>query len=112
MVNTPGFYEELQRKTNLVTNPIKEYLLKTGKKACIQQVGSMFTLFFGAKKVNNFEGTKNLDNETFARFFRYMFAHGVYIPPLHVEAWFVSMTHTDEHLNRTCDLILDFLQTG
>lgn len=110
MLNQNGFYEELLRKTNLLIEPIKGYLKKTEKVACIQQAGSMFTLFFGLKEVNNFEDTKRLDNETFARFFRFLFSKGVYIPPLHVEAWFVSMAHTDEHLMKTRDLIIEFLE--
>ena len=111
MVNRQGFYEELQRKTDLLTKPIQDYLHKTQKNASIQQVGSMFSLFFGLREVNNFEDTKHLDNEAFARFFRFLFKHGVYIPPLHIEAWFVSMAHTVEHLLTTKDLIIQFLES-
>lgn len=111
MLEKPDFYKELERKTNLLTQPIKTYLEKTGKKICLPQVGSMFTLFFGSKEVNNFEDTKKLDHETFGKFFRYMFNEGVYIPPLHVEAWFVSMAHSENHLKKTSDLILKFLES-
>lgn len=110
MLNQKGFYEELLRKTNVLTTPIKKYLKETKKSACIQQVGSMFTLFFGLQEVRHFEDTKHLDNETFARFFRYLFSQGIYIPPLHLEAWFISTAHTEEHLLKTRDLILDFLE--
>lgn len=50
MLNQKGFYEELLRKTNILTEPIKDYLRKTGKNGCVQQVGSMFTLFLALKK--------------------------------------------------------------
>lgn len=111
MLNQKGFYEELKRKTDLLVKSLQEYLLKTKKQACIQQVGSMFTIFFGRTEVNDFEDTKSLDNEMFARFFRFLFARGVYIPPLHIEAWFVSMAHSDEHLLKTRDLVMEFLET-
>lgn len=111
MLEQPGFYQELERKTLLLTQPVRDYIAKTGKNLCIPQIGSMFTLFFGAKKIGNFEETKHLDNATFGKFFRYMFNEGVYIPPLHVEAWFVSMAHTDKHLSKTSQLILQFLDT-
>lgn len=110
MVNQEGFYEKLQQKTDLLIQPIKTYLKETGKQATIQQMGSMFTIFFGLKEVNRFEDTKRLDNEAFSRFFRFLFSRGVYIPPLHIEAWFVSMAHTDEHLNQTRDLIIEFFE--
>ena len=109
MLNQTGFYEELLRKTNLLTKPLKEYLEKKQINACIQQIDSMFTLFFGLKKVRHFEDTKHLDNETFARFFRFLFSKGVYIPPLHIEAWFVSMSHKEDHLIKTRDLVMEFL---
>lgn len=111
MLNYSGFYEELERKTNLVTKPIQDYLQKTKKNACIQQIGSMFSLFFGRREVNHFEDAKSLDHETFARFFRFLFKNGVYIPPLHIEAWFVSMAHTEENLIKTRDLIREFLES-
>ena len=111
LLNQPGFYEELQRKTDLLTKPIISYLKETGKNACIQQAGSMFTLFFGLLEINDFEDTKHLDNETFARFFRFMFSHGVYLPPLHIEAWFMSMAHTDKNILKTRDLIIDFFES-
>ena len=101
--------KELERKTDLLTKPIQDYIHKSGKNLCMPQIGSMFTLFFGLKEVNNFEDTKRLDNQAFAEFFRYMFNEGVYIPPLHNEAWFVSAAHTEEHLKRTTELILKFL---
>ncbi len=111
MLNQKGFYEELLRKTDLLTKPIQEYLKKSGKHACIQQVGSMFTVFFGLKEVSNYEDTKRLNNELFAQFFRFLFSHGIYIPPLHLEAWFVSIVHSDENLLKTRDLIMEFFET-
>lgn len=110
IVNREGFYVELLQKTELLTQPIKEFFNQSQKNGCIQQVGSMFTLFFGLKKVSQFEETKQLDNEAFGRFFRFLFSKGVYIPPLHIEAWFVSTAHTEEQLLYTRDLILEFLQ--
>ncbi len=110
LLNQKGFYDELLRKTNLLLRPIIDYLNSSQKNACIQQVGSMFTLFLGLKQVNHFDDTKLLDNQAFAKLFRFLFSQGIYIPPLHIEAWFVSMAHSDDHLNYTRDLIIDFLE--
>ncbi|MFS8563015.1 MAG: glutamate-1-semialdehyde 2,1-aminomutase [Rhabdochlamydiaceae bacterium] len=44
-IEKPGFYEELERKTNLLTKPIQEKINRNNIPACINQVGSMFTLF-------------------------------------------------------------------
>ena len=70
----------------------------------------MFTLFFGQKSVNNSEEANRCDKLKFAKFFRYMFSHGIYIPPMQLEAWFISLAHTEEHLKKTRDLILDYFK--
>jgi glutamate-1-semialdehyde 2,1-aminomutase len=111
MLAEPGFYEEMERKTDLLLNPIQEYILQNNLRMCIQRAGSMFTLFFGKRSVKNGEEAMQLNGEGFASFFRHLFAQGIYIPPLQQEAWFISMAHTDEHLIRTGEVIIDYLQT-
>lgn len=110
MLEGPGTYEELQRKTDLLVNPIRAYLATTELSICLQQVGSMFTLFFGQSAVCNMDDAKNLDLPLFASFFRYLFERGIYAPPSQYEAWFVSTVHTDEHLLYTQEAILAFLR--
>lgn len=109
MVQEPKFYVELQRKADLLIKPLIELIKKRDLEMCIQHVGSMFTIFFGKKRVRDRDDVKGLDNGKFAEFFRYMFEHGVYIPPSQYEAWFVSSVHQDENLNRTRDLVEQFL---
>lgn len=108
MLDLPGFYEELQRKTDLLLAPLKSYLAKHN--ACIQSAGSMFTLFFGKRSVHNMSDAEALDTTTFAKFFRFLFERGIYIPPFQQEAWFISMAHTDAHLKLTADSIIDFFE--
>lgn len=90
LLDKPGFYEELQRKTDLLTVPVRE-------KIELQQVGSMFTIFFEKPAL-------------YKAFFNYLLERGIYIPPLQEEAWFVSMAHTDEHLLYTRDCCISFLR--
>lgn len=105
-----SFYSELERKTDLITNPVRAFLKEIDYPACVQQVGSMFTLFFGRQDVKHFEDAQQLDLKMFGKFFRFMFENGVYLPPSQHEACFVSMAHTDAHLIKTRNLILDFLK--
>lgn len=109
LLEEPNFYESLQAKSDLLIEPLKECIKKKQLNACIQSVGSMFTLFFGLKEVNNLEDAKRLDGATYARFFRSLFNQGIYIPPLQQEAWFISAAHTEKHLLKTRDIILNFM---
>lgn len=111
LLECDGFYDELERKTQIITTPVKEYLDKNAINACVQKAGSMFTLFFGKKIVENMEDASELDVEQFNTFFRHMYEKGIYPPPSQYEAWFVSMAHTEEHLEYTRDVILDFLKS-
>lgn len=111
LLEKEGFYEELEEKARLLTDPIQEFISYHELPACIQRIGSMFTLFFGRRSVSNHEESQSLDLERFGRFFRFMFSQGIYIPPSQYESWFISSMHTEPHLEKTKDAILDFLQT-
>lgn len=112
LVQRPHFYEELQAKTDLLLSPIKKYFLQNNINACIQQMGSMFTLFLGCRNVKNFESLNDVDNVRFVRFFQFLFERGIYIPPSQYEAWFISDAHTEDHIRKTVDVIIDFFKNG
>lgn len=101
------FYEKLEEKANQITGPVRQALEKKGANACLNQVGSMFSLFFGARKV---QSKTPLDEELFARFFRYLLGRGIFIPPSPHEAWFVSHAHTEEQLKMTAECICSFIE--
>jgi glutamate-1-semialdehyde 2,1-aminomutase len=109
LAEKPGVYEELERKVALFADPVIEHIRKKNINASLQRVGSMLTLFLGTKQVDCMEDAQHLDKEWFARFFRYMFEQGIYIPPVQHEAWFISAVHTDEHLLKTRDAVIQFL---
>lgn len=109
MLESPNIYHELEKKTFSITEPVKEYIEKHHINACVQQCGSMFTLFFGLKKVNHMEDAHQLDLQQFSKFFKFMLANGVYIPPSQYEAWFLSTVHSVNNINKTRDLIISFL---
>lgn len=112
LLDAPGAYAELQKKTDRLVHPIQDYIAKNEINACIQSVGSMLTLFFGRRQVRSREEAESLDFELFGKFFRAMLKKGIYLPPLQQEAWFISLAHTDEHLDQTAAAIIDFLKTA
>jgi glutamate-1-semialdehyde 2,1-aminomutase len=110
LLERDGFYEELANKATVITRPVQQAFLRHNIEASVQQAGSMFTIFWGKKNISNMEDVKSLDKARFNAFFRFMFERGVYIPPSQYEASFVSEAHTMEQLERTRDLILEFIQ--
>ncbi len=110
LLKQPDFYENLAKKTARLVNPIKERIREKEWKACIQQEGSMFTLFFGKKEVLNLKQAQEVNTDLFARLFRTLFAQGIYIPPSPHEAWFVSSAHQEKNLEKTREAILAFME--
>ncbi|MBA3957837.1 MAG: glutamate-1-semialdehyde 2,1-aminomutase [Parachlamydiaceae bacterium] len=110
LLEQSGFYETLAKKTNLLTDPLREWISAHQANACVQQVGSMFTLFFGCTRIGSMEEAQHADVKRYAHFFRHLFEHGVYIPPAQHEAWFVSSAHETQHLEKTRDLILKYFE--
>lgn len=109
LLEVDGTYDELERKARLLLDPIEERLKAKSAPACVQRVGSMFTLFFGTTEMTCMEDAPKLDDKIFRRFFSYVFARGVFLPPAQYESSFISTVHTDKHLEYARDVILDFI---
>ena len=67
----------------------------------LQRVGSMWTLFFSAEPVIDYDGAKKSDTARFARFFWAMMDRGVYLPCSQFEAAFLSAAMTEAHIDET-----------
>lgn len=110
LVQQEGFYELIADKTKLITEPLQMALKDRDLNACLQETVGMFTLFWGVRSVEKFEDLQELDHDRFKTFFRYLLNEGVYFSPSPYEACFVSAVHTEDHLIKTRDLIIDFIR--
>ncbi|HEX4839500.1 MAG TPA: glutamate-1-semialdehyde 2,1-aminomutase [Rhabdochlamydiaceae bacterium] len=95
----PGFYEKLEKKTALLAESIRQRMHDKKIAGCVNQLGSMFTPFFGATEVRH---KMRLDQQLYCKFFKFLFQQGIYLAPSPYEANFVSSAHTDEQIERTC----------
>ncbi len=106
-----GFYEKLQAKADRLFLPIQEEIERRSLPLCLNCVGSMGTLFFGPEKVESRKDLQAVDREKFVKFFQTMFEGGISLPPSQYESWFVSSTHTSEHLDEAVNKIIYFLNS-
>lgn len=109
MLERGQIYDELKQKVQVIIRPIQELIEKRDLNCCVQHAGSMFTIFFGLKNVSNMEQAERLNLAQFKRFFRFLFDRGILIPPSQYEACFVSTVHEMKHLEKTRDVIIEFL---
>lgn len=85
-----GLYSRLDKRTASITEGIAEAAQVLGVPMHVNRVGSMFTFFFQADPVHNFEDAKRSDTAAFGKFFREMLHRGVYLAPSQFEALFLS----------------------
>ena len=96
----PEVYTQLEAIGQKLTIGIKNSLTKLGLNYTINQVGSMFTLFFTEHNVTNFETAKTSDLVLFGKYFQAMLKRGVYLAPSQYESLFLSTVLTDQHISQ------------
>ena len=69
----------------------------------VVSVPGLVTPFFSAEPVRDYAGARACDLEAYAVWCRALLARGVYPPPSQFEAWFPSLAHTPEHVERTVE---------
>jgi len=61
----------------------------------------LLTVFFSRSPVTDFAGAQACDHAAYATWCRGLLARGVYAPASQYEAWFPSLAHGPEHIERT-----------
>ena len=74
----------------------------------VNGVGSMFTIFFSAAPVTDYDSAKKADTARFAEFHQHMLERGIYLPPSQFEAAFVSAAHTEDDIQTTAKAFREF----
>jgi glutamate-1-semialdehyde 2,1-aminomutase len=96
----PRIYDELEKKGSYLKNEMEKQLQEFNLDFTINQIGSMFTLFFTHKKVQNFDDAKTSDTMKFGKYFHAMLKQGIYLPPSQFESWFLSTAIENIHLDQ------------
>jgi glutamate-1-semialdehyde 2,1-aminomutase len=102
LLSAPGFFEDLEAKTERLANGLVEVAKRAGVPLTANCVGGMFGVFFtDAPQVTSYAQATACNVDQFKRFYHAMLARGVYLAPSAFEAGFVSAAHTDADLDAT-----------
>jgi glutamate-1-semialdehyde 2,1-aminomutase len=93
----PGVYPRLEESGAA----LEEAIVASGAPVVVNRVGSMLTPFFTDVAVSDYASATRSDTDAYGRFARALLDDGVYPPPSQYEAWFPSLVHDDEHVERT-----------
>jgi glutamate-1-semialdehyde 2,1-aminomutase len=103
VIQAPGFYAELERKTQLLTDGLTAIALDAGVAFSSNRVCGMFGLFFTSEKVETYTQATACDVAAFNRFFHALLERGVYLAPSAFEAGFMSFAHSEQDIADTLD---------
>lgn len=104
-------YDELEVKTAALCEEMKTCFGNGNIPVQINQIGSMFTVFFTEEEVTDFRTAARCDTKRFARYFTGMLRRGIYLATSQFEAAFLSFAHSNEDMRKTLDACAETMKT-
>lgn len=98
-------YARLGAITQMLADGLREAAASRAGGYPVQVVNmpGLVTVFFSERPVEGFGDAQACDLDAHAAWCRELLARGVYPPPSQFEAWFPSLAHTSEHIERTLE---------
>lgn len=105
-----GIYPRLERQTRALAEAIRRSSRELGVEITVNQIGSLWSIFFNPGPVASYQDAQKSDSERFAEFFHLLLEHGVYLAPSPFEAAFVSGAHSQSDLEQTLNVVTSALE--
>jgi glutamate-1-semialdehyde 2,1-aminomutase len=99
-----GAYERLGELTQRLAGGLREAATAAGRAVEVVSACGLLTVFFSDRPVASFGDVMRCDLDAHAAWCRELLARGVYPPPSQFEAWFPSLAHTVEQIDRTVEV--------
>jgi len=96
-------YDRLEAASRKLCEALADAVAEAGVKTVTNRVGSMWTSFFTAEPVVDWDSANKSDRQRYGKFFHAMLDEGVYLAPSQFEAGFVSLAHTDQIIEQTIE---------
>jgi glutamate-1-semialdehyde 2,1-aminomutase len=98
-------YLRLEQTTRALAQGVSTAAREAGVPAKVTWAPGLLTLFFTDGEIHDLDSVKACNMELHAAFCRAMLDHGVYLPPSQYEAWFPSLAHGEEEIERTLEAV-------
>lgn len=99
LMDAPNIYKDIDYKASKIADALRNIGLS------VNQIGSLLCGYCTEYVVHDYDTATSADTKKYAKFFSYMLENGIYIAPSQYEAMFVSAAHSDEDIERTCNII-------
>jgi len=98
-----NFYQLLDASGAHWKSYLEAHIKHKSYPVCVEQIGSMLTIFFCEKPPRNYDEAKVCNLDRFKSFFWALLERGVYYPPSQFESCFLSSAHTEEIMERVAE---------
>lgn len=88
--DNPQVYNKINQTGTNLADGLRAQIKEFDIKASVNQIGSMFTLFFTEENVTDYDSAKKSDTTLFGKYFQSMLEQGIYMAPAQFEAMFIS----------------------
>ncbi len=107
--NKEEYYEKINYLGKMLEDGVLEIAKEKNIPLIVNRCGGMFTLFFTkSKEVKKYSDVKTCNEEVFKKYFKHMLLNGINIPPSQYESLFLSVAHTEEHINKFLNVFKNF----
>ncbi len=96
-------YATLETHTRKLTDELVAIMTEKGQPVTLNQIGSIFTLYFSDRPVTNMIESSQCDAESYTAYWQQMLAQGIYLAPAGFECVFTSFAHTEEDFEKTVE---------
>ncbi len=103
MLDDPA-YLRLNATTETLAAGLRDAAASAGVAVQIPTAPGLLTVFFAEQPVRSYADAQATDTDAYAAWCRSLLARGVYAPPSAYEAWFPSLVHGPEHVERTLEV--------
>jgi glutamate-1-semialdehyde 2,1-aminomutase len=103
--NKNEIYSKLERNCEKLTKAASELASSHNVDVQVNNIASMFQIFFTSSPVIDYVSAKSSDTQNFSTYFRELLKQGVFVPPSQFETCFLSTAHSTENLEHTVEAI-------
>ena len=112
LVSQQGFTESIEKHTAELCARLRESCAQASIPARVNQVGSMWTLFFAEGEVFDYPTAKRAGVKRFGEMHHALLERGVYLPPSQFESAFLSSVHGPDVIEQTANAFREALKAS
>lgn len=100
----------LHQRTEKWVRSLRDQFQNSAIPVQINQIGSLFTIFFSKELVIDYRSAQCSDTKLFAKFFHLLLKNRIYFPPSQFETAFISVLHSDTLLEKAGERLVHVIK--